>query len=122
MKPIILLMQTGGTLSQEKGDDGVYRPSNKGIQDVLGKVISSNELDKIADITIEELFNIDSTNMTYLDRVRIAVNIRQKYKNYDGFVILHGTDSMADSAAALNYKIQNLGKPIVLTGSQKSLF
>ena len=115
-------MQTGGTLSQEKGDDGVYRPSNKGIQDVLGKVISSNELDKIADITIEELFNIDSTNMTYLDRVRIAVNIRQKYKNYDGFVILHGTDSMADSAAALNYKIQNLGKPIVLTGSQKSLF
>lgn len=119
MKPKILIMQAGGTPTQEKGNDGVYRPSHKLIQEPLRKIAF---LDELADITIEELFNIDSTNMETMNRVRIAVNIYQKFQDYDGFVILHGTDTMIDSAAAINYMLQNLGKPIVFTGSQKSLF
>ncbi len=122
MKPKILIMQAGGTPSQEKDNYGVYRPSNRNIQEILEDSLYLKELNSIANITIEDLFNIDSTNTKTTHRIRLAVNIYKKYKDYDAFVIIHGTDTMPDSAAALNYMLQNLGKPIVFTGSQKSLF
>lgn len=61
---------------------------------------------------------IDSSNMTPAIWVKIAHTIERNYSKYDGFVILHGTDTMAYTASALSYMFENLDKPIVLTGSQ----
>ena len=115
-KPKILLIQTGGTISQERGKDGVFRPSEK---DILKYVHSIHNL---ADILTIKTANIDSTDMETSDRAMLAKTIYENHLKYDGFVITHGTDTMADTAAALNYMIQSLGKPIVMTGSQKSIF
>ena len=64
---------------------------------------------------------IDSSNMTPSMWVSIAEIIEQNYNDYDGFVVLHGTDTMAYTASALSFMFKNLGKPIVLTGSQLPL-
>ncbi|MEE6520568.1 hypothetical protein FKM82_018466, partial [Ascaphus truei] len=63
---------------------------------------------------------LDSCNMTTDDWAKIAKDIQKHYVQYDGFVILHGTDTMAYTASALSFMCENLGKTIVLTGSQVS--
>lgn len=60
--------------------------------------------------------------MTFDDWVRIAKDIRKSYQNYDGFVVLHGTDTMAYTACALSFMMENLGKPVVLSGAQVELY
>ena len=65
--------------------------------------------------------NIDSTNMRPRQWMEIRDAVMEHYGSYDGFVILHGTDTMAYTAAALSYLIQNTPKPIVITGSQKPM-
>jgi L-asparaginase len=67
------------------------------------------------------LFSLDSTNISRDHWLAIARTIEERYGQYDGFVITHGTDTMAYSAAALSYLIQNSPKPIVLTGSQRPI-
>lgn len=66
-----------------------------------------------------QIFNIDSTNITPDHWVKIAQTIKDNYGAYDGFVICHGTDTMAYTASVLSYMVQHSPKPIVLTGSQK---
>lgn len=61
---------------------------------------------------------LDSSNMNPSIWIKIAKTIRKNYNSYDGFVILHGTDTMAYTASALSYMFENLDKPIILTGSQ----
>lgn len=61
---------------------------------------------------------MDSSDMTPLDWQTIADDIRANYDKYDGFVILHGTDTMAYTASALSFMLENLGKPVIVTGSQ----
>uniref|UniRef100_A0A914PVA5 L-asparaginase N-terminal domain-containing protein n=1 Tax=Panagrolaimus davidi TaxID=227884 RepID=A0A914PVA5_9BILA len=61
---------------------------------------------------------LDSSDMTFDDRIRIAKDIRESYHEYDGFVVLHGTDTLAYTASALSFMMENLGKPVVLTGAQ----
>ncbi|XP_035023926.1 60 kDa lysophospholipase isoform X3 [Hippoglossus stenolepis] len=65
---------------------------------------------------------LDSSNMTTDDWGKIGRDIEKNYENYDGFVILHGTDTMAYTASALSFMCEHLGKPIVLTGSQVPIF
>ncbi|XP_075874260.1 60 kDa lysophospholipase isoform X2 [Nelusetta ayraudi] len=65
---------------------------------------------------------LDSSNMTTDDWGRIGKDIEKNYENYDGFVILHGTDTMAYTASALSFMCENLGKPIILTGSQVPIY
>lgn len=115
-KKKILLIGTGGTIASQKSDDGL-KPS-----------LSSNQLLKyvqgvftFADIDTIELFNIDSTNMLPKHWLIISNCIKNNYIKYDGFVICHGTDTMAYTAAALSYLIQNSKKPIVITGAQKPI-
>ena len=66
--------------------------------------------------------NIDSTNMSPDCWLALADCLRAHYDQYDGFVITHGTDTMAYTACALSYLVQRSGKPIVLTGAQKSIY
>lgn len=61
---------------------------------------------------------IDSSNITVADWLALAALIRDNYARYDGFVVLHGTDTMAYSAAALSFLLENLGKAVVFTGAQ----
>lgn len=60
----------------------------------------------------------DSCNMTMSDWIQIACDIERHYQNYDAFVVLHGTDTMAYTASALSFLLENLGKPVIFTGSQ----
>ncbi|XP_061824808.1 60 kDa lysophospholipase isoform X3 [Nerophis lumbriciformis] len=65
---------------------------------------------------------LDSSNMTTEDWGRIGKDIEKNYESYDGFVILHGTDTMAYTASALSFMCEHLGKPIILTGSQVPIY
>uniref|UniRef100_A0A7N6C012 asparaginase n=1 Tax=Anabas testudineus TaxID=64144 RepID=A0A7N6C012_ANATE len=65
---------------------------------------------------------LDSSNMTTDDWGRIGKDIERNYESYDGFVILHGTDTMAYTASALSFMCEHLGKPIILTGSQVPIY
>ena len=60
----------------------------------------------------------DSSNMTIGDWVEIALDIKDNYSRYDGFVVIHGTDTMAYSVSALSFMLENLGKSVIFTGSQ----
>ncbi len=116
MKKRLLLLTTGGTIASGRLETG-WEPQLSGeqIQDYVP------ELREIADFDTIPLMNIDSTNMDPSCWITMAEAIRASYSQYDGFVLTHGTDTMAYTAAALSYMIQNSRKPIVLTGSQKSI-
>lgn len=112
----ILLIGTGGTIASTKGKNGIAPEydSNK----LLELVPEAFEIYKIHNIQIS---NIDSTNIQPEHWLQIADAIQKNYEDYDGFVITHGTDTMAYTAAAISYLIQNSRKPIVITGSQKTM-
>ena len=76
---------------------------------------------RFCNVTALQLMNIDSTNMCPRDWETIASAVFEHYGQYDGFVICHGTDTLAFTAAVLSYMIQNSPKPIVLTGSQRPI-
>ena len=117
MQSKILVIETGGTIAQKKGRDGVFRPTGSPITPLV------RGLAKFAEIQVEQLPKlIDSTNMLTDQRAALAKKIYQVAYKYDGYVIVHGTDTMADTAAALTFMIQGLGKPIMITGSQLSIY
>ena len=115
-KPRILMVATGGTIASAEEGNGLA-PQLTGEQ-LAGYVPQASQL---ADIDIVQPMNIDSTNMHPADWRHIADAILERYDGYDGFVVLHGTDTMAYTAAALSYLIQDSPKPIVLTGSQQPM-
>ncbi|MDO5299562.1 MAG: asparaginase [Clostridia bacterium] len=113
----ILLIATGGTIASRPTEDGLAPQLRAG--DILGCVPSLATLCRIDAL---QLMNIDSTNMSPACWLDIAACVREHYDAYDGFVITHGTDTMAYTASALSYLIQSSAKPIVITGSQKSIY
>lgn len=115
-KKRILLIGTGGTIASEMGDNGLEpeltsRQLLRYVPDISG----------ICEVDCTQLFSLDSTNIRPEHWLRIAGSIQQCYEKYDGFVISHGTDTMAYTASGLSYLIQNSRKPIVLTGAQKPI-
>lgn len=112
----ILLIATGGTIASQSTGKGLAPQLDSA--EILRFVPSVNEL---CEVDTLQLFNIDSTNMMPSHWVKIAAAVEENYERYDGFVILHGTDTMSYTAAALSYLIQNNAKPIVLTGSQRPI-
>ncbi|HIW20999.1 MAG TPA: asparaginase [Candidatus Dorea intestinavium] len=116
MRKKILILATGGTVASMEGESGLT-PKLSG--DLILEMVP--EVNDLCDIDIKQVMNIDSTNMVPDNWITIAKQVLAYYDAYDGFVILHGTDTMAYSAAALSYLIQNSKKPIVLTGSQKPI-
>jgi L-asparaginase len=109
----ILLLATGGTIASVKGKEGLT-------PNMTAEELVSYLPDRGQTYTVDGhiLMNIDSTNMQPEYWVRIAEAVYENYEDYDGFVITHGTDTMAYTAAALSYMLQHLSKPVVLTGSQ----
>lgn len=109
----LLVIGTGGTISCAKSENGLA-PSLS-VEEIVERV------DVSCEVVTEQLFNIDSTNMTPRRWEALERLIRERYDEFDGFVITHGTDTMAYAAASLAVLIQNSRKPIVFTGSMKPM-
>ena len=97
----VLMLGTGGTIASEVTPSGLAPALTSA--ELLRCV---PEISSLCSVTCEELFSIDSTNVTPAHWLTIARAIRARYEEYDGFVIAHGTDTMAYTAAALSYLIQ----------------
>ena len=115
-KKKICLIATGGTIASVETPEGM-KPLLDG-KELLAKV---PELESLGVIDIVELMQLDSTNIQPKDWIQMAQAIEERYADYDGFIITHGTDTMAHSSAALYYMLENLQKPVIFTGSQLSL-
>lgn len=109
----VLVIGTGGTISCVKAENGLAPGSS------VSELVKEIELP--VEIHSEQLFELDSTDMTPRHWEQLARHIRERYDEFDGFVITHGTDTMAYAAAALSVLIQNSRKPIVFTGSMKPM-
>ena len=112
----ILLIATGGTIASTEDGFGLA-PALTG-EELAGCV---PEIDGLCELDVVQPMNIDSTNMRPADWMRIRDIIAAGYDEHDGFLVLHGTDTMAYTAAALSYLVQDSPKPIVLTGSQRPM-
>ncbi|MDD1794287.1 asparaginase [Enterovibrio makurazakiensis] len=113
----IYIAYTGGTIGMLKSEQG-YIPVSGFMQQQL-KQMPEFHRPEMPEFTIHEYAPlIDSADMTPAEWQRIADDIRDNYDNYDGFVILHGTDTMAYTASALSFMLENLDKPVIVTGSQ----
>ncbi len=115
-KKRILLIGTGGTIASEMGDNGLEPELTS--RQLLRYV---PDISEICEVECIQLFSLDSTNIRPEHWLRIAKAIQDCYGQYDGFVVSHGTDTMAYTAAGLSYLIQNSLKPIVFTGAQKPI-
>lgn len=112
----ILMIGTGGTIAS--------KPTSVG----LAPQLTSDEImeyipdiGRICHVETIQVCNIDSTNISPEVWISLVNTIKDNYEKYDGFVVCHGTDTMAYTAAALSYMIQHSKKPIVITGAQKPI-
>ncbi|WP_437610620.1 asparaginase [Erwinia sp. V71] len=116
-KKSIYVAYTGGTIGMQRSEHG-YIPVSGHLQQELSKMPEFHR-PEMPDFTIHEYSPLmDSSDMTPQDWQSIADDIEKNYDNYDGFVILHGTDTMAFTASALSFMLENLAKPVIVTGSQ----
>ncbi len=112
----ILLIATGGTIAAVQTESGLAPAVTS-----AGLLSAIPDVRGFCDVETLQLLNIDSTNIQPEQWLLIAGAIERNYAEYDGFVVTHGTDTMAYTSAALSYLIQHPDKPIVLTGAQKPI-
>ncbi len=117
-KPHILLITTGGTITMVHDKSSKTLMPAKTSTELIKHI---PEIRKIAHVTKMDVFNIDSTNIQVEHWQKLAELIYNNYNEYDGFVVTHGTDTLAYSAAAVSFMLQNLSKPVIFTGSQMPL-
>uniref|UniRef100_A0A915ES18 L-asparaginase N-terminal domain-containing protein n=1 Tax=Ditylenchus dipsaci TaxID=166011 RepID=A0A915ES18_9BILA len=141
----VLVLYTGGTIGMKcnsGGMSGVYSPQQHYLPRAIRELPPLNDKEYVeqnyADVQVKPYALpplrgmkkrvvywlveyeplLDSSDMTFDDWIRIAKDIHKSYSAYDGFVVLHGTDTLAYTACALSFMMQNLGKPVVVTGAQ----
>ena len=112
----ILFIATGGTIASKKTENGLTPQITP--EELLSYI---PEVEGLCEITAVNPFNLDSSNVVPENWSTLVKVAKEHYEDYDGFVIAHGTDTMAYTAAALSYMIQNSEKPIVITGAQKPI-
>lgn len=110
------MIGTGGTIASRQSNHGLSPGISS--QELLSYV---PQVAQVCEVDTIQICSIDSTNITPKHWQLIVETIEKNYLCYDGFVICHGTDTLAYTAAALSYMIQNSRKPIVITGSQKPI-
>lgn len=115
-KPSVLLIYTGGTIGMmQDPKTGVLKPFN--FKALTKQIPELQKFDiELSSISFDK--PIDSSNMSPETWIQLAHIIKSNYDLYHGFVILHGSDTMAFTASALSFMLQNLAKPVILTGSQ----
>jgi L-asparaginase len=114
--PAILLIYTGGTIGMlEDPRKGSLKPID--FNNIMKQIPEMKSLGfRIDSVSFEP--PIDSSEIEPSTWIRIAEIIEETYKQYDGFVVLHGTDTMAYSASALSFMLEDLAKPVIFTGAQ----
>ncbi len=118
MKKRVYIAYTGGTIGMKKNSDGFYAPAPGYLEEQMAVMPKLND-PAMPEYTIHEYDPLlDSSNMTPENWLEIAHDIADKYNKYDGFVVIHGTDTMAYTASALPFMLRGLGKPVIITGSQ----
>lgn len=125
-KKRILLILTGGTIAGNVATSNVTQKTNSKPDDFLNTLNDSIEIVKRNwNIEIEpetvELFNVDSSDMLPENWTTLAEKIQETYDDFDAFIILHGTNTMGYTAAALSFALENINKPVILTGAQVPL-
>ncbi len=109
----ILLITTGGTIASEQTGEGLAPArSGQGFSDFISGIIAGY------DVSIINLFQLDSSNIQPEEWQCIARTVAHAYKSYDGIVMTHGTDTMAYTASVLSFMLRGIPIPVVLTGSQ----
>ncbi|KAE9546396.1 hypothetical protein FO519_010392, partial [Halicephalobus sp. NKZ332] len=141
----VLVLYTGGTIGMKCKENGVYEPETDYLPFTIRDTPYLNDKEYVNEFyrnsqsqpcclppvrnTMKRIvysfmeYNplLDSSDMTFDDWIKIAEDIRKNYDSYDGFVVLQGTDTLAYSASALSFMMENLGKPVVITGAQISV-
>lgn len=113
-KSSILIIYTGGTIGMRRNENGTLVPFDfNTIEQEFPAVRNLN-----VDISVHKMEAIDSSNVTPARWQELAHIIADNYTKYDGFVVLHGTDTMSYTASALSFMLENLAKPVIFTGSQ----
>lgn len=112
----ILMIGTGGTIASKQTENGLAPGLTP--NDILSYI---PQVKHVCEVETLQVCNIDSTNVTPEHWKLMVEAVEEHYDAYDGFVICHGTDTLAYTAAALSYMIQNSPKPIVVTGAQKPI-
>ena len=111
----VLLIYTGGTIGMYKTSEGSLKPFD--LDKLSTQIPELNTFDiEINVISIAQ--PIDSSNMSKEVWIQLVEIIEKEFNNYNGFVILHGSDTMAYTASALSFMLENLNKPVILTGAQ----
>ena len=113
----ILMIGTGGTIASEMTPEGLTPELNT--RQLLEFI---PDIGRLCHVDCLQLYSLDSTNIQPENWLGVVDTLRKNYDAYDGFVISHGTDTMAYTAAALSYLVQGSAKPIVLTGAQKPIW
>lgn len=114
----VYIAYTGGTIGMARRDDGSYAPAPGYLAELMAALPELRD-PRAPAYTVHEFATLrDSATMTPDDWTAIADDIAANYAGYDGFVVLHGTDTMAYTASALAFMLRGLRKPVVLTGSQ----
>lgn len=109
----VLLLTTGGTIAARGGEMGLQpQLASSGLLQYM------SELNSFYDIDTKDILNLDSSNIQAEEWQTIARAVYENLDNYDGIIITHGTDTMAYTSSMLSFMLQNLNKPVVLTGSQ----
>lgn len=117
MRKRVYIAYTGGTIGMTPSAEG-YAPAPGYLQKQMENMLELKS-GLMPQYTINEYDPLlDSSNMTPHDWVAIARDIARNYHDYDGFVVLHGTDTMAYAASALSFMLEGLQKPVIFTGSQ----
>jgi len=117
VKKNILCILTGGTFSMTSGDPAL-KPSSLDGKFILNLV---PELKNLANIEWISVFDLDSSNLDQSHWINIAKTIKTTYNTYDGFIVVHGTDTMVYTSTAVSFMMKNTDKPIIFTGSQRPL-
>ena len=113
----VLIINTGGTIGMVRTPNG-YAPKSGHLLEQLDAIPELHSKEMPVWELIETSPLLDSSNITVAEWNMIASIIVENYDRFDGFVVLHGTDTMAYTASALSFMLENLSKPVVLTGSQ----
>mgnify|MGYP000064702934 CR=1 FL=1 len=114
----VLIVGVGGTIASIATSEGIA--PRLGAEMILRKALRGR-LPEGVEVEFLDLLRIDSSLMHPEDWIKIARVIYENYRSYDSFLILHGTDTMAYTAAALAFSLRGLNKPVVLTGSMRTL-
>jgi L-asparaginase len=113
----VCLVHTGGTIGMHRTDQG-YAPQAGVLKAALDALpeLHTDGMPSWDLIEFDPL--LDSSNIAVSEWVKLARTIAEHYRDYDGFVVLHGTDTMAYTASALSFMLDGLAKPVIITGSQ----